>query len=388
MKHITRNVLILSLISLFNDASSEMLIPVMPLFLKSIGYTTVIIGILEGLAEATAGLSKIYFGNISDFLGKRSRLVQLGYAMSSVAKSLPGLSGFIGVIFSSRMLDKLGKGVRTGARDAMLSDEAAPENKGAVFGFRSALDSIGAAIGPALALWFLIYFPENYQTLFLLAFIPAAITLTLTFAIREKKILPSGKQKPTLIQSFLYWKKSTAAYRKIIAPLLLFALVNSSDAFLLLMLKWHGMSDTQVLLIYIFYNLVYASLSFPLGIIADKIGLKKMLVFGMVLYAIAYGSMSAPHSIVEYVIIFFIYGIYQAATDGVSKALITNLVPNTETASAIGFFEGTKSICILICNIVAGFVWLHLGAPVVFIIAAAGAVLTAVTISFQQLRRV
>ncbi|TSA50655.1 MAG: MFS transporter [Sphingobacteriales bacterium] len=386
MSRITRNILILSLVSLLNDVSSEMLIPIMPLYLKSIGFTVAWIGILEGVAEATAGLSKIYFGHLSDKIGKRMPFVRIGYFMSAIAKSMLALSTFTAWIFTARFSDKLGKGVRTAARDAMLSDETTSENKGAVFGFHRAFDTAGAALGPFVALIFLWKFPRDYQALFFIAFIPSMLSVLTTFFAKEKIQKAISKIKPGLLHSFSYWRTATSSYKKLILPLLLFSLVNSSDAFLLLMMKQIGMSDTQVLILYIFYNLVFAALSFPIGKYADKIGLKSILIFGLLIYCISYTGMAITHSQLIYYLLFFGYGIYSASTDGVSKALISNLVPKSETATAIGFFAGVQSICILICNIVAGLLWQQFGAPVVFIVAASGALLAAIFLSMQKLK--
>ena len=398
MKNITRNILLLSVVSLLNDVSSEMLIPVLPLYLKSIGFGMIGIGVLEGFAEATAGLSKIYFGHLSDRLSRRVAFVRIGYFMSAVSKSMLALFTYTAWIFTSKVFDKLGKGVRTAARDAMLSDETTAENKGAVFGFHRAFDTIGASFGPVVALVFLFWFPAQYRTLFFIAFIPSMLSVFTTFFVKEKKSAlsqhyqpvltpsPSPKERGTLGSSFSYWKNSTSSYKKLIIPLLLFSLVNSSDAFLLLMMKQIGMSDTQVLTLYIFYNLVYASLSFPIGKFADKIGLKTILIFGLLVYCIAYTGMAVTNSHFIYYLIFFAYGIYAASTEGISKALISNLVPKSETATAIGFFAGAQSLCILVCNITAGIVWQQFGAPAVFIIAASGALAAAVYLKFMKLK--
>lgn len=365
-----------------------MLIPIMPLYLKSIGFTVAWIGVLEGVAEATAGLSKIYFGHLSDKTGKRIPFVRIGYFMSAISKSMLALSTFTAWIFTARFSDKLGKGVRTAARDALLSDETTTENKGSVFGFHRAFDTAGAALGPVVALVFLWKYPRDYQSLFLIAFIPSMLSVLLTFSIKEKIQKAISKYKPGVMQSFSYWKTATSSYKKLILPLLLFSLVNSSDAFLLLMMKQIGMSDTQVLILYIFYNLVFAALSYPIGKYADKIGLKTILIFGLLIYCIAYTGMAITHSQVIYYFIFFGYGIYSASTDGVSKALITNLVPKSETATAIGFFAGAQSICILLCNVVAGLLWQHFGGPAVFIVAASGALVTAIFLGMQKLKLV
>ncbi len=202
MNYLTRTIWILSLVSLFTDISSEMLYPVMPLFLSSIGFSSVWIGLLEGMAEATAGLSKGYFGRLSDLTGKRAPFVQLGYLLSAFSKPLMAVFTYPIWIFGARTLDRLGKGLRTGARDAILSDECTPQNKAKVFGFHRGMDTLGAAIGPALALLFLMFYPAQYKILFLLAFIPGLTGTILTLFIKEKKHEPTKNKITFLIMKF------------------------------------------------------------------------------------------------------------------------------------------------------------------------------------------
>jgi sugar phosphate permease len=187
-KIITKTIWILSLVSLFTDVASEMLYPVMPLFLKHIGYTAIFIGVLEGVAEAVAGLSKSYFGKLSDSSGKRLPFVQLGYGLSAISKPMLAIFVYPWWIFLSRTIDRLGKGVRTGARDAMLSDECTKETRGRVFGFHRSMDTLGAVIGPASALAYLYFYPDDYKTLFLIAFLPGLLAIIATLLIKEKRI--------------------------------------------------------------------------------------------------------------------------------------------------------------------------------------------------------
>ena len=236
MKIITRTVWILSLVSLFTDIASEMLYPVMPIYLKEIGFSILLIGVLEGVAEATAGLSKSYFGKLSDVSGKRLPFVRVGYLLSAISKPMMALFIYPMWIFLSRTIDRLGKGIRTGARDAMLSDEATPETKGRVFGLHRAMDTLGAVIGPAFALLYLYLFPGNYKILFFIAFIPGIVAITFTFFIKDKK--QEAKKVELKSASFFsfatYWKESVPAYKKLVVGLLAFTLINSSDVFLLL----------------------------------------------------------------------------------------------------------------------------------------------------------
>ena len=188
MKYITKTVWILSLVSLFTDAASEMLYPIMPIYLQSIGFSIVLIGILEGVAEATAGLSKGYFGRLSDVNGKRVPFVQLGYALSAISKPMMAIFVFPLWIFFARTIDRFGKGIRTGARDALLSDEATVETKGRIFGFHRGMDTLGAVIGPSLALVYLYFYPESYKTLFFIAFIPGLLAVISSFYLKEKTL--------------------------------------------------------------------------------------------------------------------------------------------------------------------------------------------------------
>ncbi len=357
----------LSLVSLLQDMSSEMLYPVLPIYLSSIGFSVMLIGILEGMAEATAGLSKGYFGQRSDLTGKRLPFVQLGYALSTIAKTSMVFFVHPMWVFTTRTLDRLGKGIRTGARDAMLSDESTKENKGKIFGFHRSMDTLGAVLGPVLALIYLHFYPANYKTLFFLAFIPGVFAVLITFLLKDKHVAQKVKAPRRSFFSFLgYWKQSPVAFRKVTIGLLIFALFNSSDVFLLLKLREAGLSDTWVIGVYIFYNLIYALCSFPLGIIADRIGLKQMFTLGLFVFAFVYIGMAFGNEWYIYLVLFAAYGIYAAATEGIAKAWISNIADKKDTATAIGFYSGFQSICALLASSLTGIVWYSFGSAVAF----------------------
>lgn len=370
MKNITRTVWILSLISLFTDTASEMLYPVMPIYLRTIGFSIFLIGILEGLAEAVAGLSKGYFGKLSDSRARRTPFVQIGYTLSAFSKPMMAFFIYPLWIFFARTIDRVGKGVRTGARDALLSDEATPETKGKIFGFHRSMDTLGAALGPTLALIYLYFYPEDYITLFYIAFLPGLIAILASLFLKEKKHEIEKNHQRVKFFSFLkYWKQSPLVYRKVVIGLLAFTLINSSDVFLLLKAKQAGLTDTHVIGIYIFYNLVYAIFAFPIGILADKIGLKKMFVIGLSVFSMVYFGMSFATDIYFFAALFFLYGIYAAATEGISKAWISNITDKKDTATAIGTFSGFQSICAMIASSMAGFIWFQFGAAVTFLVS-------------------
>ena len=384
---ITRTIWIISLVSLFTDFASEMLYPVMPVYLKSIGYSVLVIGILEGFAEAVAGLGKSYFGRLSDATGKRLPFVQLGYLLSAISKPMLAVSTQLWWIFSARFIDRAGKGLRTAPRDALLSDEANENNKATVFGFHRTMDTFGAVLGPLTALLFLYFYPGQYQFLFLLAFLPGMAAVGCTYLLKEKVKTVTGNKVIPFHQTFLYLKQSSTAYKKLLIGLLLFALFNSSDVFLLLKMKEHGLSAAAVIGVYIFYNLVFALFAFPLGKLADKFGMKTIFSTGLLFFAITYfGFAFAKHQFLFW-ILFFCYGLYAAATDGVAKAWISNLVPKKETASAIGLYTGLQSIASLFASSIAGFIWFQFSSSYVFFLAASAAVLTVSWLLFQFYRK-
>lgn len=351
----------------------------MPIYLKHIGYTAIFIGVLEGVAEAVAGLSKSYFGKLSDNSGKRLPFVQLGYAFSAISKPMLALFVYPWWIFLSRTIDRLGKGVRTGARDAMLSDECTKETKGRVFGFHRSMDTLGAVFGPAIALVYLYFYPDNYKTLFLIAFLPGLLAIISTLLIKEKRKLPetTNNQQRTTTNLFAfigYWKTSPSQYKKLVTGLLIFALFNSSDVFLLLKMKESGLSDTAVIGVYIFYNLVFALLAYPIGILADRLGLKKIFITGLFVFSIVYTGFAFNNNMTVFFFLFFLYGLYAAATEGISKAWISNIVDKSETATAIGTYSGFQSICAFIASSLCGLLWYNFGATFTFLLTASVAV--------------
>ncbi|MCK9205358.1 MAG: MFS transporter [Bacteroidales bacterium] len=379
-KFLTKTVLLVSMVSLFTDVASEMLYPVMPVYLRSIGFSVMLIGILEGVAEATAGLSKGYFGHLSDTWQKRVPFIRGGYTLSAISKPMMALFTFPLWIFFARTLDRFGKGIRTSARDAMLSDETTKEHKGKVFGFHRSMDTVGAAIGPILALAYLQFYPGQYRWMFIIAFFPGLIAIALTFLLKDKATQKDPQEDPSsdskhavgFFSYLKYWTKATPAFRYLVSGLLVFTLFNSSDAFLLLALKEQHLSDTMMIGVYIFYNLVYAFFSYPIGALADKIGLKTMLVSGLLLFAIVYSCIGFSTSMVMFGILFFLYGIYAASTEGISKALLSNLAEKKETATAIGFYNSMASICTLISSSLAGILWYSVGPKAMFLISGIG----------------
>jgi MFS family permease len=359
---ITRPIWILSLVSMFTDIASEMLYPVMPIYLQSIGFSIILIGVLEGVAEAISGLSKGYFGRWSDQVGQRIPFIRWGYGLSGISRPMLALFPHPLWVFLARTMDRFGKGLRTGARDAMLADLSTGQNRAAVFGFHRGMDTLGAIIGPGLALLYLHYLPGQYKELFIWAIIPGIIAVALTYLLKEVKKKPILRHTTSLFAAFTYWKESPLAYKKLCVGLLDFALINSSDVFLLLRLKDAGWGDTQVIGLFMFYNIFYAMAAYPMGLLADRFSLKKVFLFGMVLFACVYAGFSLGNSDVLFVCLFAVYGLYSAATLGIAKAWISKLALPEDTATAIGTYSGFESIATFFASTMAGVIWFTLGA--------------------------
>ena len=371
---ISKPVIILGLVSLFTDIASEMLYPVTPIFLTTVlGSSMAVVGVIEGIAEVTAGLLKGYFGNLSDKVGKRSIFVVIGYSISALVKPLPGIIQNVPAVLFSRLSDRMGKGIRTAPRDALLASYS-NGNSGAVFGFHRAMDTLGAAIGPVIALVLLYFFPDNFQLIFLLAFIPSAIAVAFTFIVKDKQQSAKTKSKKNYLA---FWKAAPKEYKRILILIVIFSLVNSSDVFLILKSQNISNSNTLAILGYVFYNLVYAAASYPLGGISDKYGKKKVFTFGLIIFSLVYFGFAFIDNINFIWILFALYGVYAASTEGVSKAWISDLIPNEYRGSAIGLITMLSSFAVMFGSFLTGILWDKFGSTIPFLFSASVSLLIA-----------
>jgi len=327
LKNIPKQVLVLSLVSLFTDIASEMLYPVTPIFLTAVlGSSMAVVGIIEGAAEVTAGLLKGYFGRLSDKLKKRSVFVVLGYSLSALSKPLPGIFPSLAAVITSRISDRVGKGARTAPRDALLATYAEGQT-GAVFGFHRGMDTLGAALGPIGALILLHFYPGDYALIFLVAFAPSIIAVSFTIFIKDN---PASFKKITKRNYGEFWASAPQQYKIILLLTTLFSLVNSSDVFLILKSKDISNSATLAIWGYIFYNLVYASVSYPIGRYSDKVGKKKIYIAGLYIFGAVYLGFALFPDIYFIWLLFALYGIYAASTEGVVKAWVSDLIPDEQ----------------------------------------------------------
>ena len=381
---IPKNVFILGLVSFFNDTASEMVYPIVPIFMTQVlRASTTAVGLVEGIAESTAALTKFIFGYLSDKFQRRKPFVSLGYTFSALSKGIIGLASSWPLVLFSRFLDRLGKGLRTGARDALLLQNTEEKNKGFIFGFHRSLDSAGAVLGPILGLIFIYFFANNLRLIFYLATIPGflAVLLLILFVSEKKEVSPSTKTS----QKFSFsWKFLNPKVKLFLLISFIFALGNSSDAFLILRAKNLGLTTQLAVAAYVLYNLVQTLLGTYLGKLSDKIGHRKMFAFGLLVFAFVYFSFGVIKNSLFLWFLFPIYGIYIAATDGVSKAYLGEFISEKEAGSVYGLYQMLLALASFFASFVGGILWTKIGPQATFYFGAIMAFLSFSILSFGK----
>ncbi|MCC6276270.1 MAG: MFS transporter [Leptospiraceae bacterium] len=380
-----RSIILLSFVSFFTDIASEMLYPVLPIYLKEIGFTMVMIGALEGFSDALSGYAKGYFGSLSDRLGKRAVFVRIGYFLSTFSKPLVGLFPTPFLVFLFRLMDRLGKGIRTAPRDALLIENSLPENRGKVFGFHRGMDTLGAFFGPIIAFLFIYFYPGQYTTLFLICFIPGIMAIALTLFIADKgNKLRSDFQKNETTNYFFFWKEASPEFKIILIGSVVLAFFNSSDVFLLLKAKEDGLEDSKVILLYIFYNFIYAISAYPSGLLADKISFKKIILLGLIFYSAAYFLMANHFSEGFVWLAFGIYGLFSASTEGIFKAWLSMYIPKEKIATGLGFYMSISTFAIFIASPLTGLLWTMGSSSLPFYVISINGLLVFLFFLFQK----
>lgn len=370
-KVLNPTVIKLGLISLFADISSEMLYPVTPIFLTTVlGASMASVGFIEGFAEAIASLMKSYSGIWSDRISKRTPFVTFGYLLSAFGKPITGMARVWPQVLFARGMDRTGKGLRTAPRDALLA-EAVPSNlRGAAYGWHRAMDTLGAAIGPLIAVLYLQKNGGNLRPLYYWALIPGLIAVGITLLISEKNAVPGKEKKKTFRVSSL-----SQAFKAYVISWAFFSLANSSDVFLLMKAKSVGISLTEVILLYCGYNLIYALFSPYFGKLSDRFGRKLLLIAGLLVFAGVYLGFSFAALRWHFCVLFGIYGLYMAATDGVGKAFAVDLIDPQQKATGLGILGAVTGISTVIASTAAGAIWDHWGAFYTFLYGASGALI-------------
>lgn len=364
---IPRQVWLLGFVSLFNDIASEMLYPVLPVFLTQIlGAPVAVVGLIEGCAEGAAAVFKGIFGRLSDKLGKRKIFVVSGYASSAISKVIIALSSVWPLVFLGRFVDRFGKGLRTGARDAMLLDASTEHNRGLIFGLHRSMDSAGAVLGPLIAV-FLLHAGHTIRLILWIAALPALGSMLLFFFVTESQTDP----QPAVKVFRFSLRGFSQEFQWLLLALAIFSLGNSSDAFLILRAKNLGMSLSLVILAYVFYNVLYTLLSIPAGKVSDRLGAKGVMITGILIYALVYLGFAFEQNARWIWLLFGVYGCYIALTDGVSKALAAQFIRKEQSAAAYGVMPMITGLGTLFASLIGGMLWTFISPQATFFFAAA-----------------
>lgn len=374
VRKLPKTVVKLGWVSFFADVCSEMVYPLLPLFLKAtLGAPASLLGLIEGSAESVVSLMKGWAGFHSDRTGRRLPYIQWGYGLSAIGKPLIGLATFWPTVLLARVVDRVGKGVRTTARDALIADCADKDSLGAAFGFHRTMDTAGALLGVAVAIGFLVWLPTNLRMAFLIAGIPGLISLGITLSVKDVENARQGEVKPTISvrQAF---RVMPPKFKQAVAISLLFAAASTSDTFLLLRARELGLENVQVVLAYAVYNLTYMLASLPCGKLSDRWGRWAIMLPGWVLYAVVYGGFAASNASNLW-LLFAIYGLAIASNKGVGVALIADHAPAESRGAAMGLFYLITGIVTWVANVASGFIYDQVSPASAFTFAASCALL-------------
>lgn len=361
-------IILLGLVSFFTDVSSEMIYPLIPLFLTTqLGATPAIIGVIEGIAESLASLLKVYSGYWSDKIDKRKPLAIGGYSFSGISKVFIIFATTWTWVFWGRILDRLGKGVRTAPRDALIAEDCAEGKRGAGFGLHRTMDTMGAVIGVLIAYVILSRNHGNFRKVFLFALLPAFIGVMLLLLVKETKNKCENIGKKLSLAS---WLELDIRIKRFYAVIFLFALGNSSNLFLFLRAYDYGFNSQTVLLLYLTYNIVYAVASYPAGRLSDLLGRRIIIVTGYLFYGLIYLGFALVTQGVQFWYLFCAYGFYSAFTEGVEKAFIADIAQRNQRATFLGLHATLIGVGLLPASILAGFLWNAFGPQAPFVLGA------------------
>ena len=351
-----RTIFSLGWVSFFTDVSSEMIYPLLPVFLTAVlGVGTTFVGLIEGVAETTASMLKLFSGWLSDRMGKRKSLILLGYTLSSFIRPFVAAATVGWHVLFIRFADRVGKGIRTSPRDALIADSTLEGEQGKAFGFQRAMDHAGAVIGPLIAFFLLTFITQEYRTVFWLAFIPGFFALLILMrGVSEKKSKPPTPAAPKIQFSLRPFDRR---FKFFLLVIVLFSLGNSSDAFLILKAKDAGIPVTLLPILWMVLHLSKSLSATPGGILSDRLGRKGVILSGWFLYSGVYWAFARANTPETIWVLFAVYGLFYGLTEGGERALVTDLVPSHLRGTAFGFYNFAIGISTLPASVLMGFLW-------------------------------
>lgn len=370
-----QNVFVTGVVSFFMDISSEMIYPLVPLFLASVlGVNKSVIGLIEGIAESTASLIKVFSGWFSDRIGNRKLLMAAGYGISTLSRPIVALATGWHHVMGSRFMDRFGKGVRTAPRDAIIAESTDKSFLGKTFGFQRSMDTMGAVVGPALAYFLLAILSNDYRKVFWLSMIPGVIAvLLIIFFIKEKnKSVAVDSHRPRLTPGHFHWK-----FKFFVIIAALFAVGNSSDMFLILRAQQVGVSMMLIPMLYLLFNLVYSLSSIPAGVSGDRFGKKRIILLGFILFAFLYYGFAVASDTKAIWLLFALYGLFMGLTDGIQRAFLATIIPLDFKATAFGFYNAVVGLAMLPASLIGGWLWDQVSPSATFYFGAATATVSA-----------
>jgi MFS family permease len=370
-----KNVTITGFVSFFMDISSEMIYPLVPLFLANVlGVNKSIIGLIEGIAESTASLLKVFSGWFSDRIGNRKWLMVLGYGISTLSRPILALAAGWHHVMGFRFVDRFGKGIRTAPRDAIVAESTEKAHLGKAFGFQRAMDTFGAVLGPAIAFFLLGIFSNDYRIVFWLSMIPGgfSVLLIILFITEKKKTNVKRSQRSKLTRS-----QFDGRFKAFVLIAAVFAVGNSSDVFLILRAQQLGIPAVTIPVIYLMFNLVYSLSSIPAGMAADRFGRRRVILLGFILFALVYYGFAAAESTAAVWVLFGLYGIFMGLTEGVQKAFLATIIPSDFKATAFGIYNTAVGLAMLPASLIGGLLWDRVSPAATFYYGSATAAVAA-----------
>jgi MFS family permease len=368
-----RNILFTGLTSFLTDTSLKMVYSVMPMFLLSMGASKTSLSIIEGIAESTASLLKSISGFWSDKIGKNKPFMLIGYGISTLIIPLYSLAISPIQVLYLRFIERVGKGIRTAPRDSIVAGSVTNDETGKSFGLQKAMDNSGAIAGPFIAFALLYFLPDNYKLIFLLAGIPSILGIfVIIFGIKEVK-----KSKESLINKF-HLKDFSKKYYLFLGIVFIFTLGNSTDALLMVKANEVGVKVAFIPLVYLITSVVSVLLSIPIGSLSDRVGKEKILIIGYLIYAVVYFGFGVTNSVAVIVGLFALYGLYSAATDGIQKAFISDMIDKNKQGTGLGIYNALLGITLLPASVIAGLLYDKINSSIPFYFGAATAVTSAI----------